>query len=212
MSTRLCLLCTLLMPFIVTACQARIIERTVIVTATPNIDATATFAAAKAATEAVPSETPTMTPTPDPFPTPVIGAIYLAEQRFEGGWMFWLQPNQQIWLLTIDNDDEHVWSVYDDTYIEGDAEYDPDLVPPEGRLQPVRGFGNLWRENLEVRDAVGWALEDERGHTTRYEYHHGGQVSDDSEYITGPGYHLVQSFYGDTFRFNEADSSWEILE
>ena len=205
------LLCPLCLLALLTACQGQIVtERVVVVTATPDSNATATFAAAKAATEAVPTATPTLTPTPDPYPTPVVGAIYVAEQRFEGGWMFWLQPNGQIWLLTVNEDGENIWTVYDDNFVDGDLETDPEIVAPEGRLQPVRGFGKLWRENLEVRSAIGWALEDEMGHTTRYEYHHGGSVDAANNYVSGPGYHLVESFYGDTFQYNELDSTWEI--
>ncbi len=195
------------------ACQGPVVtERVIIVTATPDGGATATFEAARAATEAVPTATPTLTPTPDPFPTPVIGAIYVAQQRFERGWMFWLQPNQQIWLLSVNDRDEHLWSVYDDNFVDGDIESDPEIPVPEGMQQPVRGFGKLWRENLEVRTAIGYALEDELGHTTRYEYHHGGALGANNQYISGPGYHLVESLYGDTFRFNEGDSTWQIAE
>lgn len=161
-----------------------------------------------------PSITPTATttPTPDPFPTPVEGQIYVAEQRFEDGWMFWLQPVGQIWLLTIDEDNRGVWTTYDDTFIEGELEIDPKIIPPEGLIQPERGFGKLWRENPEVREAIGWAVEEELGHTTRYEYHAGGTVTDDNEYEQGPGYHLVESLFGDTFRFNEGSFTWQISE
>lgn len=156
--------------------------------------------------------TPTISPTPDPFPTPVEGQIYVAEQRFEEGWMFWLQPVGQLWVLTVDEDNRGVWSVYDDTFVEGDAEIDPTIVPPEELYQPVRGFGKLWRENPDVRDALGWAVDQELGHTTRYEYHAGGRVNRDNEYIAGPGYHLVESIYGDTFRFNEGSWTWQLSE
>ena len=54
-------------------------------------------------TEVLPTATATITPTPDPFPTQVKASIYVAEQRFEHGWMFWLQPNRQIWVLTQDS-------------------------------------------------------------------------------------------------------------
>ena len=159
-----------------------------------------------------PSITPTATttPTPDPFPTPVIGQIYVAEQRFENGWMFWLQPVGQIWVLTVNEDNEGIWSVYDDTFVEGEPEIDPEIVPPEGLYQPERGFGKLWRENPEVREAMGWALDVELGHTTRYEYYAGGTVNEDNEYEPGPGYHLVESLFGDTFRFNEGSFTWQL--
>lgn len=157
--------------------------------------------------------TSTITPTPDPFPTPVEGQIYVAEQRFETGRMFWLQPVGQLWVMTIDNNKRGVWSVYDDTFIEGEIEIDPTIVPPEELYQPERGFGKLWRENPDVREALGWALEPELGHTTRYEYHAGGKVVNKGgtpSYEPGPGYHIVESLYGDVIRFNEGSWTWQL--
>lgn len=161
-------------------------------------------------TEVLPTATPTITPTPDPFPTQVSAKIYVAEQRFEHGWMFWLQPNKQIWVLTRDSAGNPIWSVYDDTFVEGEAEYDPQLEAPEDRHQPIRGFGKLWRENLEVRQAVGWALKPERGHTSRYIYKQGGYIDDSNEYVPGPGYHQVRAADGDDFRFYEENFTWAI--
>lgn len=162
------------------------------------------------ATPVPPTETPTITPTPDPFPTPVKGSIYVAEQRFQDGWMFWLQPNNQIWLLTVDDAGNNVWTVYTDTFVEGEVEHDPQIEAPENLHQPVRGFGKLWRENLEVRQEIGWALDKETGHTTRYEYHQGGFINDQNEYVPAPGYHLVKSTSGDVFRFDESAFTWSI--
>ena len=161
-------------------------------------------------TEILPTATPTITPTPDPFPTQVSAKIYVAEQRFEHGWMFWLQPNRQIWVLTRDSAGNPIWSVYDDTFVEGEAEYDPQLVAPEDFHQPIRGFGKLWRENLEVRQAVGWALKPERGHTSRYVYKQGGYIDDNNEYVPGPGYHQVRMVNGDEIRFYEETFTWSI--
>jgi len=240
MRIRLISLCLLAILLLMAACQGPPPTQIVlVVTATPdgavesNEDTEGeeqpiaeTEEATEEPTETLePSITPTATttPTPDPFPTPVEGQIYVAEQRFEDGWMFWLQPVGQLWVLTVEEDEdddeetERIWSVYEDTFVEGEAEIDPEIVPPEGLYQPERGFGKLWRENPEVREAIGWALEPELGHTTRYEYHAGGEVvedeeTDELEYESGPGYHLVESLYGDTFRFNEDDFTWSIEE
>lgn len=171
-----------------------------------SLSSTAT--AIMAETESAPTNTPTITPTPNPFPEKIVGSIYVAEQRFEKGWMFWLQPNAQIWVLTED-DGRRIWSVYDDTFVDGDAESDPQIIPPSDRFQPIRGFGKLWRENPEVKLAIGWALDIERGHTTQYEYHHGGSVNDDNEYEPGPGYHQVESLDGETIRFIEESRTWQ---
>ena len=169
-----------------------------------------TATAVQAVTDAAPTATATITPTPDPFPSPIVGSIYVAEQRFERGWMFWLQPNRQIWVLSLSDDGQNTWSVYDDSFADGDAETDPQILPPEGRFQPVRGFGKLWRENPEIRQALGWALDSELGHTARYEYHHGGFVNDANSYVPAPGYHLVTSLSGDRFQFDEETFTWAV--
>jgi hypothetical protein len=39
-------------------------------------------------------------------------------------------------------------------------------VPPEGRRQPIRGFGKVWREQLGGPEApIGWATASESGGT-----------------------------------------------
>ena len=112
--------------------------------------------------------------------------------------------------MSVSDGSEYIWTTYNDTFVEGEAESDAEIVPPEGLFQPVRGFGKLWRENPEVKAALGWALDTELGHTTRYEYHPGGSLNQNSEYELGPGHHLVESLYGDTFRLNEDTSTWQI--
>jgi hypothetical protein len=37
-----------------------------------------------------------------------------------------------------------------------------DVLPPPGKLVPVRGFGKLWRDNEWVRGALGFAVAPER--------------------------------------------------
>ena len=124
--------------------------------------------------------------------------------------MFWLQPNSQIWLLTTNESGENIWSVYDDSFVEGEAELDPRIVPPAERYQPIRGFGKLWRQNPEVRQTLGWAAELEQGYSTTYKYYHGGHVDDENQYVPGPGYHEVESVNGDDFLFDEATFSWRV--
>ncbi|MBZ0294776.1 MAG: hypothetical protein K8L99_19595, partial [Anaerolineae bacterium] len=50
---------------------------------------------------------------------------------------------------------------FEDTF---DAAVDPESggeTPPEGRVEPVRGFGKVWRTNPSVRQFLGWAFGDE---------------------------------------------------
>jgi hypothetical protein len=72
---------------------------------------------------------------------------------------------EQIVSRTI-NYDESLWEWYPDTWSADQSESDPGIVPPEGLVQPVRGFGKVWRENPEVRERLGWGLAPEQGYNT----------------------------------------------
>ncbi len=181
------------------------------VAATPSEAAAVTQTTGAAATATVPS-TPTLaaTATPNVFPTPTIGEIQVAEQLFQRGRMFWVQPTGQIWVLALTGEGRGAWTIYPDTYEDGtDPEVDAALVPPDGLLQPQRGFGKLWRTNQDVRDALGWATTPEFGYVSRYEYHPGGTVRGGA-YVPAPGYHILYSLYQEQFRFNEVDSTWQL--
>ncbi len=83
-----------------------------------------------------------------------------AFQPFERGTMFWRGDLRRIYVLQEDR----TWASYDDTWDESQADHDPDLVPPEGLYQPMRGFGKVWREQLGGAGApIGWAISPERG-------------------------------------------------
>lgn len=168
----------------------------------------------------VPTTEPTVAPTatqgptatPDVFPTPIAGQIWIAEQDFQNGTMFWLQPINQIWVATTNEDGEQVWINRDDTFEEGRPESDPALEPPaEGLIQPIRGFGLIWRNDEELQSTVGWATSEELGYTTNYEYHWGGTVDDNGNYVTGPGYHLIETLNRNVYRFDEDTRTWEII-
>ncbi len=93
-------------------------------------------------------------------PTAAAQTVGLARQRFERGQMFWREDNASIYVLNADS----TWLAFADAFREGQPESDPKLTPPGGRLQPVRGFGKVWREELGATGAsIGWATEAERG-------------------------------------------------
>lgn len=165
---------------------------------------------------ATPALASTATPAPlpgTPFivqPTPTVRQIQVAEQLFERGRMFWLQPTGQIWVLVVTAAGSGDWFVYEDLFQEGDPESDPDIVPPDDTLQqPVRGFGRLWRDNGEVREALGWATSDEFGFVTSYEYHPTLRF-EDGVFVAAPGEHVMHSLYGEGFRFIEESGSWRL--
>jgi hypothetical protein len=101
-------------------------------------------------------------PDPDPKPCPDGPAqtLILVEQPFEGGRMLWWAGNygRRIFILYEDGSAQPLA----DDWQEGETESDPTLVPPEGKYQPVRGFGKVWREHSEVRAKLGWALAPEQ--------------------------------------------------
>ena len=102
-------------------------------------------------------------PSPDGCPSGVPEPTTQVEQRFEGGLMIWLAVTQEIFVLYNDGAIP-AWSRFDDTWVPGVPESDDSLVPPAERVQPVRGFGLVWRENESVRERLGWALEAELGY------------------------------------------------
>ncbi len=82
-----------------------------------------------------------------------------AYQFFEHGTMLWRGDTQQIYVAFQDG----TWEAYDDLFREGEPERDPNLYTPGELLQPIRGFGKLWRTTPGLQDRVGWARVEEEG-------------------------------------------------
>ena len=216
---RLSLISLALFCFVLASCQGPPPTQIVlVVTATPASDEGNNTAQAEATPEvSEPTAQATVTPTEttrttgQPTATPTINQIQVAEQVFEDGRMFWLQPTGQIWVMVVTGEGRGTWQVYEDTFAEGEAERDDSLTPPEGMSQPERGFGKLWRENPDIREQLGWAITPEFGYVTRYEYHPGApRVSAGNAVTYGAGHHVLTSLYEEAFRFNEADSTWQL--
>jgi hypothetical protein len=85
-----------------------------------------------------------------------------AHQPFERGAMMWLSgPPSSIYVLYNTGQFQR----FDDTY---NASTDPASggeTPPNGLLEPVRGFGKVWRSAPEVRSGLGWGVNPEAGGT-----------------------------------------------
>jgi hypothetical protein len=90
---------------------------------------------------------------------PVSGGITssLAAQSFERGTMLWRGDTRVIYALATNG---QFWQVAD-SWTESMPADDPMLVPPGGLLQPVRGFGLIWRNTQAIRDALGWGTAPE---------------------------------------------------
>jgi hypothetical protein len=148
---------------------------------------------------ALPTRPPTKIPTPTPTPCAIalgsafwlrLGSlpetsaalgcprdgqrlVWTAEQAFQRGRMLWKKDRDLAYILF---NDSGIYLVEDDPYIEGDPD---DACPelgdaPDGLFKPVRGFNRQWCGNPEVRDRLGWALENEAGYdATWQEFQHG---------------------------------------
>ncbi len=81
----------------------------------------------------------------------------MAAQPFERGWMYWRGDTRQIYALAANG---QYWQLAD-TWNEGMPADDPAYSPPPGLVQPVRGFGLVWRSNPPLRDALGWGTAPE---------------------------------------------------
>jgi len=124
-----------------------------------------------------------------------------AIQRFEKGAMIWLQADQTIWVFH--NDTERV-ERFNDLFIEGSPESDPAIVAPSGKMQPVRGFGLVWRTSPQVRSQLGWAIAPEQGYTTCAGQAFGGSRSVRT-YITTSEQKVVE------IETNYAPTRWRLL-
>ncbi|HRF96872.1 MAG TPA: hypothetical protein PLZ51_16805 [Aggregatilineales bacterium] len=156
------------------------------------------------------------TPTLDPFPRPNSFDIVVAEQVFEGGRMFYLQPVDRIWVLFYDGEsrDTGTWAVYENVWTEGMPETDTTIIPPDGYIQPKRGFGVLWREDEDLRAKLGFALDPEIGFESHYTFTEGAVSVVDGVVTVEAGVHTLTSYYGAIFTFDEPSMSWtrEVIE
>ena len=97
--------------------------------------------------------------------------VFVAEEAFEWGRMFWREDSREIYVLHDDHTlraepQGGAWRAFADTWQEGQPQDNPNLIAPPGLFQPRRGFGKVWREELGgPASQIGWAVEEERGFT-----------------------------------------------
>lgn len=207
------IICLALLLF-VAACQGPPPTMVVlIITPTPMPEVTGEATAEVLPTTAVPTAVlpPTQIPstpstTQSNVPTPTVGQIQVAEQVFEHGRMFWIQPQEQIWVMFDDGTGKGKWSVYPDNFQDGEPESDPSIVPPDGMYQPERGFGKLWRNTPEIKNGLGFGITPEFGYISGYEYHPTDAVDAQGRIV---GFHILNSLYQEKFKFDEATGTWQ---
>lgn len=105
-----------------------------------------------------------------------------AFQQFQNGVMIWIQAQDAVYVI-YDSATVPRWQVFQDTFTEGipdDTSWAG--TPPQFTFYPRRGFGLIWRNQLGVRDRLGWAVsENEIGYSPQV------QIGSDSFiYISDP--------------------------
>lgn len=99
-----------------------------------------------------------------------------AYQPFERGFMLWVDSTSgdgTIYAVSSDG----TYDTFPDTW---DADTDPErsgeTPPGDGLIEPIRGFGKVWRENPGVRDALGWATGAEQGNQVTFAVYERGEL------------------------------------
>ncbi|MBL8116098.1 MAG: hypothetical protein JNJ78_01100 [Anaerolineae bacterium] len=81
-----------------------------------------------------------------------------AFQQYQSGVMIWVARQDAIYVL-YDSVGNPRWQVMNDAFVDGMADTDPAFNnAPPFTWQPRRGFGLLWRNQVGVRDRIGWAM------------------------------------------------------
>ncbi|MEK7278784.1 MAG: hypothetical protein AAB342_01855 [Chloroflexota bacterium] len=153
---------------------------------------------------------------PAPFQTNIT-AVY---QSFERGFMIYLSDRQAVWVFMKSYaantggvavaPNFGLWAGYPDTFKEGDAEDDPSILAPAGFLQPHRGFGKVWREHPDVRDALGWASDYERPYAAIVTDYSIGSFDAVGAYTPQSFIHAITTVDGSLVHVDEAAGVWTL--
>lgn len=100
-------------------------------------------------------------PRPDNCPTNPPNASQAVYQEFERGYMLWVGSQDAIYVMFNDGSTPR-WRAYRDFFEEGMPEISGDYLnaPSPSLWQPRRGFGLLWRNDVNIRNRVGWATQE----------------------------------------------------
>ena len=112
-----------------------------------------------------------------PRVTPAAWQVKTSYQPFEHGEMIWsdhmgwyAQP--VVYVLYADS----TYQGFNDTF---DPAADPiggSETPPNGLVEPLYGFGKVWRDQPGVREALGWATESETPGVGHFQMFTGGNM------------------------------------
>jgi hypothetical protein len=91
-------------------------------------------------------------------------SISSAYQTYERGIMMWVSAvgaSGASGIYAIYNNGSY--QRFNDTWVEGVDPVSIGAAPPPGLVEPIRGFGKVWRESPGVSDTLGWANSAEQG-------------------------------------------------
>ncbi|MCB9452946.1 MAG: hypothetical protein H6672_16010 [Anaerolineaceae bacterium] len=91
---------------------------------------------------------------------PVTASLASAAQSYERGFMVWVAGSPGT-IYTLFG--TGAYQQFPDTYTDGVDPASGGESPPAGLIEPVRGFGKVWRTYPNVRDGLGWATNAEAG-------------------------------------------------
>lgn len=104
--------------------------------------------------------------------------VKTAFQPFERGSMLYVERTtytlERIIYVFFD---DGTFQPFEDTWREGQP-VNGGLAPPQGLLEPIRGFGKVWREGTgaRVRERLGWATAPEKGADGAYQRFERGEM------------------------------------
>jgi hypothetical protein len=142
-------------------------------------------------------------------PIETINAVY---QRFEHGFMLWLELDSSI-------NYPRIWVFYDNGLAHDvpdwwDGNSYPVETAPNGLLSPERGFGYLWYDNPEMQTALGWATTAEQNYTIQFQANvrMDGASRDWRRYYLLPDGRIIQTInpFWDS-NFDLPGASWSYL-
>jgi hypothetical protein len=103
--------------------------------------------------------------------------------------------------VLVNDGQKPAWTYYPDEFKDGQPESDPAIVPPQGLLQPVRGFGLVWRTQERVRNRLGWA--------TAGELPFDGMLQGDATVEHGVMY--IRAKDGNIFELSDKGANWKLI-
>lgn len=97
-----------------------------------------------------------------------------AYEPFEHGFMLWIEHTALISVFFNSLNGQPTYANTNDPWHDGLPQSDPNLEPPDGLFQPIRGFGMVWRGESSgmpatPRDVLGWATDREAGYMVNYQ-------------------------------------------